>query len=218
MEIIIDKNNVYDFAMALTTRAGTMTDAYDQISITKDNYPMLDVYLSDAVVSAERELKSKLNKSNLVELTYKGSQVNISIEEQRMGDVSVYNLIESSIRLYLSYFVAASWLQSSPANNVSDVYATTSATHLQTAVKALNQKEKVCIKEGDYGDRTSDPIRLDDASGNRSADYGYRNADNVVARPGMRITDDEVLFVQDESGETTRPAITSKREHLMSNI
>ena len=100
MEIIITKNNVYQYAMALTARAATTSDAFTQTTITEDNFPMLDVYLSEAVPLVEGELRKKLSKSNTVDMILDESSIIIRIKEQRNADISVYNLIESGIRLF----------------------------------------------------------------------------------------------------------------------
>ena len=229
MEIKIVKNNIYDYALALTARAGAATDAYAQIAITKDNYPMLDVYLSEAVTQAESVLRKKLTDSNAVDMRIDDAQVIIQTKEQHMGDVAVYPLIESSVRLYMAYHIAASWLQASPGSSLGDVYGATSATHLQTAVSALNQRTEPKIDDSDYGERAADVCRMaaqqagsygsrkEDVcrmAAQQTADYGMRSGDNVKARPGARIANQEMLLIQTGDGETMEPAITCNGEIL----
>lgn len=197
MEIKIVKNIIYGYAMALTARAGAATDAYSQIAITKDNYPMLDVYLTEAIVQAESSLRKKLAGSNNLNMQAEGEYVTIRIKDQDMSDEAVHNLVESGIRLYMAYHIAASWLQTSPASGLADSYGTTAAVHLQAALSALNQKIATSIADADYEDREND---------------------NAFARPGMRITDNEVLMVQAEDDpERMEPAVTLLKEHLTSN-
>ena len=211
MEIKINKTSIYDYALALTARAGAATDAYAQIAITKDNYPMLDVYLSEAVTQAEGALRKKLLDSNAVNMLINDNEVSIQTKEQHMGDVAVYPLIESSVRLYMAYHIAASWLQASPGSSLADVYGATSATHLQTAVAALNQRTEPKIDDSDYGDRAADVCRM---AAQQTADYGVRNGDHVTARPGARISDQKMLLIQTGDGETMGPAITCNGEIL----
>lgn len=213
MIITIEKNNVYDYALALTARAGSASGSYETVAITKDNYPMLDVYLSEALTGAEKVLRKDLTQSNDVSLTVKGEQVTIGIKEQRMGDVSVYKLIASSLRLYMAYYIAASWLKPSAATALAETYALTSASHLQTASDALNQREKAKVTEADYGTRTEDQTRMNDTSKGIAADYGIRAEDDIMVRPCVSIIEDEVLFVRSEDGRI-EPAITSEGEYL----
>lgn len=195
MEIRITKNNVYQYAMALTARAATATDAYMQTAITEDNYPMLDVYLAEAVSAAEGELRKKLAESHSVDMNLEEDTLVILTKEQWRAEASVYNLIESGIRLFLAYYVASRWLQTSPASSLAEVYGTTAATHLMTAAEALNQKEEYRVDE---------------------ADYSRRKRDNVMARPGIRIVSGEMLTILDNEGYP-EPAITKNSEHLISN-
>lgn len=197
MEIKIIKEKVYDYAMALTARAGAATDAYAQIAITKDNYPMLDVYMSEAVVQAESTLRKKLAGSNAINLKFESDMVVIKLKDQQMNNVDLYNLIESCIKLYLAYHIAASWLLTSPASSLAEIYGTTATTHLQAALSALNQKRTNAVADEDFEARTGD---------------------NVIARPGMRISEDEILLVR--TGEdccSMEPAIGMGNEHLISN-
>ena len=196
MEIKIIKKNIYDYAMALTARAGAASDAYSQIAITRDNYPMLDVYLSEAILQAEGSLRKKLSNSNNFNMLIESDHVTIHTKEQDMAEKAVYNLVESSIRLYIAYHIAASWLQVSPASSLADTYGTTAAIHLQAALSALNQKKTVEIADNEYKDRSNDCI---------------------FARPGKLTTNDEVLVIRSEKGEGMQPAITITDECLISN-
>ena len=218
MEIKIIKEKVYDYASALTARAGSVSDAYSQITITKDNYPMLDVYLSEAVSQAENGLRKKLLSSNRIDMRINEDAVVINTKEQHMADTSVYALIESSLRLYIAYHIAANWLQSSPVSSLSEVYGTTATTHLQTAISAISQKEHATIHGTDYADKANDDIRMEGNTAVQMAEYSNRNGDCVIARPGIRITEKEVLTVRSEDDKDTMlPAVTLTGEHLMSN-
>lgn len=215
MIITIEKNNVYDYALALTARAGSASGSYETVAITKDNYPMLDVYLSEALTGAEKVLRKDLTQSNDVSLTVKGEQVTISIKEQRMGDVSVYKLIASSLRLYMAYYIAASWLKPSAATALAETYALTSGSHLQTASDALNQREKAKVAETDYGTRAEDQTRMNDGRIGISAGYGTRVEDDIMVRPCVSILKDKVLFVRSDDGRI-EPAVDSEGEYLIS--
>jgi hypothetical protein len=215
MEISITKNNVYQYAMALTARAATATGAYMQTAITEDNYPMLDVYLSEAVSTAEGELRKKLSGSHSVDMNLEEDTLVILTKEQWRAEASVYKLIESGIRLFLAYYVASRWLQTSPASSLAEVYGTTAATHLMTAAEALNQKEKFRVDEADYSDRDGEGSAMNQGSENAS-EYTRKKADNVMARPGVRIVPGEILTVLGDGGEPD-PAMTIGYEHLITN-
>lgn len=217
MEIRIIKNNIYDYALALTTRAGSASVEYNQQAITKDNYPMLEVYLSEAITQAESAIRKKLANSHAVDMRLKGDVVTIETKEQHQADVSVYPLIESSIRLYAAYYIAASWLQPTAAAALAEAYGATAATHLQTAVSAFSQKDRARVTEADYGNRTTD--RISSACDAYSiADYGARSEDDRIVRPGIRLVETEVLVVRaDEDSEEMLPAVSSEGAYLTTN-
>lgn len=256
MEIIITKQNVYQYAMALTARAATASEAFTQTTITEDNFPLLDVYLSEAVPLVEGELRKKLSHSNAIDMILDESSIIIQIKEQKNADTSVYNLIESGIRLFTAYYIASRWLQTSPASSLAEVYGATAVTHLKTATDAIIQKLKTVIPESDYDTRDVEGSRMEQRPANgsdydtRGADgsrmvqksfgsdydtritditdmsesmahatlYGRRNRDNVMARPGERISVGEIIAVRGEgSGKQLEPAITRIGEHLISN-
>ena len=196
MEIKIIKEKVYEYAMALTARAGSTTDAYAQIAMTKDNYPMLDVYMSEAVVQAESTLRKKLSGSNAINLKFESDLVVIKLKDQPTNNADLYNSIESCIKLFLAYHIAASWLLASPLSSLAETFGVTASTHLQAALSALNQKRTHAVA---------------------NEDYGVRAEDNVVARPGMRLSNNKMLLVK--TGEdccSMEPAIGMGNEHLIS--
>ena len=237
MEIIITKNNVYQYAMALTARAATATDAYMQTAITADNFPMLDVYLAEAVSAAEGELRKKLAESHAIDMNLEEGTVVIRIKEQWRAEDAVNNLIESGVRLFLAYYVASKWLQASPASGLADVYGTTAATHLLTATEALNQKEKFRVDEADYTERNGEGNDMTREEGLRGdyterngegndmtrgsgteGEYERRRRDNLLARPGARILPHEVVTVRSEECCCRQePAVTKRAEHLITN-
>ena len=209
MEIKITKSNIYDYALALTARSGTSTDAYNQIAITKDNYPMLDVYLSEAIVQAESVLRKKLSGSTTIDMSISGDTAIIQTEEQYMADTALYPLIESSIRLYAAYHIAASWLQASAASSLSEVFGATAATHLQTAVSALAQKEMTKVNESEYGTRSTDQAVMNEQHvqeyGTRSTDQAVMNEQHVQEY-GTRSADQAVMNEQHVQEYGTRSA------------
>ena len=216
MEIIITKNNVYQYAMALTARAATTGDAFAQTTITEDNFPMLDVYLSESVPLVEGELRKKLSKSNTVDMILDESSIIIRIKEQRNADISVYNLIESGIRLFTAYYIASRWLQTSPASSLAEVYGATAVAHMKTATDALAQKDKTIVPDTEYGTRVSDITDMSKGTAN-DTEYSRRKKDNVIARPGMRIAEGEIITVRSKDNSLQQnPAITRIGEHLIS--
>lgn len=216
MEIIITKNNVYQYAMALTARAATTGDAFAQTTITEDNFPMLDVYLSESVPLVEGELRKKLSKSNTVDMILDESSIIIQIKEQRNADISVYNLIESGIRLFTAYYIASRWLQTSPASSLAEVYGATAVAHMKTATDALAQKNKTIVPDTEYGTRVTDITDMSKGTAN-DTEYSRRKRDNVIARPGMRIIEGEIITVRSiDSCLQQDPAITRIGEHLIS--
>ena len=234
MEIIITRNDVYQYAMALTARAATTGDAFNQTAITEDNFPMLGIYLSEAVSLAEGELRKKLSQSNTIDMALNESSISILIKEQRNADISVYNLIKSGVRLFLAYHIASKWLQTSPSSGLAEVYGVTAATHLKNAAETLHLKTKVVIPESDYESRNVEGSRMESGTGNgsdytkRTKDmtdmssnlpdddvYSKRKNDNVMARPGTRITENEIITVYSENCYCQIPAKTKKRELLL---
>lgn len=216
MNITITTKNVYDYALSLTARAGALSEDYSSVALTEDNYPMLGVYLSSAVAHAEGELRRELCDSNGLDLRVTEDEVTLSLDEAVRRDLSVVPLAETSLRLFLGYYLAAEWLRPTAANALSEVYGTTGATHLQTAVNALNQRKESVVSESDYSSRSVEgSVKMASAS---ESDYSRRAGDDVQARPGMRINDCEVLRVK--SGECCcrrEDAISAHAELLISN-
>lgn len=195
MNITIHTTSVYDYALALTARVGKMSENYANVALTEDNYPMLDVYLSSGVAHAEGELRRKLADSNSFDLKVMEDSVVISLDNATRRDPSVLSLAETSIRLFLGYYIAAEWLRPTAAGVLSEVYGTTAATHLQTAVNALNQR-KIW---------SADP-----------EDYKRRNKDYLTARNAPRIIEGEILRVRTKDGRM-EIARTFVGENLTSN-
>lgn len=218
MEIKINKNNIYDYALALTARAASASGEYAQVAITKDNYPMLDVYLSEAIVQAEGSIRKKLASGHSIDMRLEGDVVTIDTKEQHQADVSAYPVIESSIRLYAAYHIAASWLQASVAASLSEVFGATADTHLKTAVSAFSQKERAQVADEDYGLRAKDGRKTGNDGTASIAEYSDRTGDNLPARPGRRIVKTRVLAVRaDEEGDEMLPAVSSEGSILITN-
>ena len=195
MEIIITKNNVYQYAMALTARAATATTDYAQAAISEDNFPMLDVYMSESVSYAEGLIRRKLSKSSNINMKLDEQTIKIFIKDEDVPEKPVHNLIESSVRLFLAYNIACRWLQCSPASNISEVYGNIAISHLNTAVDSFNQKEYEYVSEEEYTQRKND---------------------NLLARDGMRILQGEIITVRDKDGGSSYPAETCYSECLIS--
>ena len=66
MEIVINKNKTYEYAMALTAHTGKSIGQYESVAITKDNYPLLDTYMSSAITSVEAVLRPLQNPAWIV--------------------------------------------------------------------------------------------------------------------------------------------------------
>lgn len=216
MNITINTISIYDYALALTARAGSTSESYEDVALTEDNYPMLDVYLSSGVSHAEGELRRKLADSNSFDLKVTEENVGIVLDDAVRRDLAVLHLAETSIRLFLGYYIAAEWLRPTPAGALSEMYSTTAATHLQTAVNALNQREETRVIESDYSNRQDEGnVRMDAKSGIGS-DYSRRKSDDVLARPGMRIGEHELLTLQsEECCFRSDPAVSDEAELLI---
>lgn len=194
MNITINAASVYDYALALTARVGKVSESYANVALTEDNYPMLDVYLSSGVAHAEGELRRKLADSNEFDLKVTEGSVVISLDNATGRDLSVLPLAKTSVRLFLGYYIAAEWLRPTDAGALSEVFGTTAATHLQTAVNALNQRKETAVGE---------------------SDYGRRKGDNLLARPGLRIGDGEMLTLQSGECCCQRDAAMSNEAELL---
>lgn len=158
MEIKITRTAVYDYALALTARTATLSDSYSQLAITKDNYPMLDVYMSAGVNTVEAVFRKHLSASTDLDVIFKGEEAAVILSDSAGIDGSVHNLIETGARLYLAYYIAACWLQGSAAQSVSDAFMQTAMDHLTGAVKAANTKAAATVKDSDYSARKDDDV------------------------------------------------------------
>ena len=215
MNITINAASVYDYALALTARVGKVSENYANVALTEDNYPMLDVYLSSGVAHAEGELRRKLADSNEFDLKVTEGSVVISLDNATGRDLSVLPLAKTSVRLFLGYYIAAEWLRPTDAGALSEVFGSTAATHLQTAVNALNQRKETAVGESDYGDRAEEGNVRMDAKKGTVGDYGRRKGDNLLARPGLRIGDGEMLTLQSGECCCQRDAAMSNEAELL---
>lgn len=158
MEINITKNTVYDYALALTSRIGVLSDSYSQLAITKDNYPMLDVYMSAGLNTVEAAFRKHLSASTDLDVIFNGEDAAILLSDDDGPDPSVHNLIESGVRLYLAHYIASCWLQGSAAASVSESLMQMASGHLNGAVKAVNTKIAANVKDSDYTTREDDDV------------------------------------------------------------
>lgn len=215
MNITINITSIYDYALALTARVGRMSEKYSDVALTEDNYPMLGVYLSSGISHAEGEFRRHLSASNGFDLKVTGDSVTITLDEAVRRDIAVLSLAETSVRLFLGYYIAAEWLRPTPAGTLSEVYGTTAATHLQTAMNALNQRKGPTVTESDYSSRAQGNVRMDAKNGAES-DYSRRKNDNVLARPGLRSGEHEILTVESDECRCQRePAVSYDVELLI---
>lgn len=200
MEIIVEKNSIYDYALSLTAKVASGSDVYDRVAITPDNYPMLDTYLSMSVARAESAFKMYLSASNLANMYISGESIRILLKEQTKAATTVYNLIKSHVLLYLANSIAAQWLSTTPMASVSEQFGILAENYLQGALSAIRQKELFQIPE---------------------SDYGTRQDDNLHARPGCKITNSKILMVRSEESSDEQDnydiAVTNKNELLTTN-
>ena len=219
MEIIVEKNSIYDYALSLTAKVASGSDVYDRVAITPDNYPMLDTYLSMSVARAESAFKMYLSASNLANMYISGESVRILLKEQTKAATTVYNLIKSHVLLYLANSIATQWLSTTPMASISEQFGILAENHLQGALSAIRQKELFQIPESDYGIRQSQSVVMH--ANNDTSDYGIRQDDNLHARPGCKITNSKILMVRSEESSDEQDnydiAVTNKNELLTTN-
>lgn len=160
MEIIIDKNKIYEYAMALTAQVGKSTGLYDSVAITRDNYPMLDVYLSQALTHVEGYLIKHLKSSQLFNIKADELTTAVSLDDGLRPDPANRNLVESCIRLATAMYVASLWLQTTEAKDHATTYAEEAVRQLATSLTALVSKKLVSLTEEDYEERKADDVKL----------------------------------------------------------
>lgn len=234
MNITITTKKVYDYALALTARAGKPSEDYGNVALTEDNYPMLDVYLSSAVNHAEGVLRRSLSLSNGFDLKVTEDSILFSIRESTRRDPSVMYLIETGIRLFLGYYIAAEWLRPTAAGPLSELYGSTATDHLKAAIGALNQKSTSAVADHDYTQRSSEGnVRMDQTgttleyalrpsegnvrmdSTSNPADYARRMKDDVQARPGTRICEQEFITLQSMEDPSIQDSAYSSTSELL---
>lgn len=150
MEIIIDKSKTYEYAMALTAQAGKSYGDMDAISITPDNYPLLDVYFSNAIATVEAIFRKHLSGSNQFNIKHEGESVKIHLEDGLRPNTGTRNLTESCIRLSIGMHIAGLWLQNTSARDQSQVYLDDSRNQAIAALSAFTIRSFVEIKDEDY--------------------------------------------------------------------
>lgn len=220
MEISINKQNVYKYAMALTARVGKGVEAYANVSITEDNYPLLDVYLTSAITDVENKMRRRLKDSNLMDVIIpEGSDdIIIRIKDELRMAASVVNLACSNIRLYMAYYVAACWLNTTPANAFYNVYIGIANDYLSQAFSAIAQRDPFTLQDEDYTMKNRDEHTGREDKGHAifgNTDYGQRNKDNVKWQHGKRLTDREILTVVDENDPELKRYATDYENNLL---
>lgn len=182
MEIIIYKSKTYEYAMALTAQAGKGVGDIDSISITPDNYPLLDVYFSNAIASVETVFKRHLSESNLFDIKYESESVKIHLEDGVRPNTSTRNMTESCIRLSISMYIAGMWLQNTAARDQGQVYLEDSRNQALAALSAFRTRSFVEIKEEDYKNSVEDPTMIG-GSDSGNAEYQASREDDVSIDP-----------------------------------
>jgi len=160
MKIVINKETVYEYASALTARAALGTDQFSMTAINKSNHHVLDVYFSNGINLLEQSLIRQLSSSTLLDLVFIGDTAIIHVTGTPIDNPAFVHLAESSIRLYLAYYIAAAWLETTAGKDYCQSYATTADTHLSSAISAILLKKTYVVPEDDYVRRNPDEVEI----------------------------------------------------------
>ena len=178
MEIVIDKNKAYEYAMALTAHTGKSIGQYESVAIAKDNYPLLDTYMSSAITSVEAVLRRHLDDSNSFDIKSDEDSYKITLKDKIRPNEGSQNMIESCIRLSVAMYIAGSWLISTPAKENGKVYLDESRNQALIALSAYLNRSFIILKDADYSDGSTDGVSMmTNDSGN--ADYSDGSTDDV---------------------------------------
>lgn len=187
MEIIVDRSKVYDYAMSLTAQAGKSAGMTETVSITPDNFPMLDVYMSHAVASIESVFKHHLGASNLFDIRSEQESLTITLKDRIRPNPATRNVVESCIRLSIALYIAGMWLQTT-LKEISQIYLEDSRSQALSALSAFVSRSLVELTEINYSANSEDTETI---AGNDdgNADYSAGIKDDESVNPCWKYLD-----------------------------
>ena len=202
MEIKISLDKIQNGIMQLTAILGRNRQDM-KIAVTKDNLPVIGIYIGEAVTEAEDELRRHLSSSNSFTLYKDESSVTIGIKDSVRNAKSIINSITGTLELYLIHYSISRWIGTIESlSNLSSSYQNSAAGCLSKILNLVTQKDAYIIDDESYNTRESDKRML------VSDEYNYkqRETDKTSTDCNSNFFDNEEYFIRkrdlDPTGRT----------------
>lgn len=212
MEIKISLDKIQNGIMQLTAILGRNRQDM-KIAVTKDNLPVIGIYIGEAVTEAEDELRRHLSSSNSFTLYKDESSVTIGIKDSVRNAKSIINSITGTLELYLIHYSISRWIGTIESlSNLSSSYQNSAAGCLSKILNLVTQKDAYIIDDESYNTRESDKRMLvsdeynykqraeSDRKMSVSDEYNYRQRTESDKR---MLVSDEYNYKQRETDKTS---------------
>ena len=194
MEVKISLDKIQNGIMQLTAILGRNRQDM-KIAVTKDNLPVIGIYIGEAVTEAEDELRRHLSSSNSFTLYKDESSVTIGIKDSVRNAKSIINSITGTLELYLIHYSISRWIGTIESlSNLSSSYQNSAAGCLSKILNLVTQKDAYIIDDESYNTRESDKRML------VSDEYNYRQRTESDKR---MLVSDEYNYKQRETDKTS---------------
>lgn len=159
MEILIEKDRIYPYAIRISEQIAKMSGTSgSHLTITKDNYPLLDSYIEMAISDGEAILYKQIGKSNNFSLEASSQNILFVIKNVKRINEDLAGLIKTQIMMYCCNAIIAMWI--APNNSdLSTQYKQNAAGNLKAVSDAFLFRSNYLVDEYDYSDRNSESIQ-----------------------------------------------------------
>lgn len=153
MDVILQKNHIYDYVNALTAQVGKNKGNYEKYVCLPDSYPMLDRLMDAAVNELETTLHQHLRDSYATTLQYNATDITLHIDTDSLPPELV-GALQTALRLAIAWLLTFLWLQGSEADLL-EYYHAGAEQYINTVSSLISQRSSV---NADYLPRLEDDI------------------------------------------------------------
>ena len=202
MEILIEKDRIYPYAIRISTQIAKMTGtAGSNLILTRDQYPLLDSYMEMAVSDGESALHKLLGNSNNFSLEASSQNILFCIRNSKRINNNLAGLIKTQIMMYCCNAIIAMWI--APVNaELSTQYKQSAAGNLKSVSDAVLFRANYMVEDYDYDEKSNDNVQskseLSDGKENPIKDIIYKQAETQETKE-KRMNDYENRSSVDES-------------------
>ena len=213
MEILIEKDRIYPYAIRISTQIAKMTGtAGSNLILTRDQYPLLDSYMEMAVSDGESALHKLLGNSNNFSLEASSQNILFCIRNSKRINNNLAGLIKTQIMMYCCNAIIAMWI--APVNaELSTQYKQSAAGNLKSVSDAVLFRANYMVEDYDYDEKSNDNVQskseLSDGKENPIKDIIYKQAETQETKEkrmndydNSSSADESELFVRNVDNKT----------------